>query len=505
LTSALGLDRIQIIPFDNETRPPKARAIVRRPARVSARMEATVASSAEIHGLLKSPLDLATLVDAVPMGLALLDEDRRVVLFNRALEALTGFDRELVRGVPCRDVLRSSFCPQSCPALEAARSHQAAVRKGDIINRDRRRIPIRLTSLALRDAAGKPVGFLETVEDYSQRLRLGEGLEPAFGVELMIGRSPKMEELFRMIPVIAQTDSSVLITGETGTGKDLLAEALHRLSGRAREPFIKVNCGALPETLLESELFGHKKGAFTGAVADKPGRLRLAHGGSLYLTEIGDLPLPLQVKLLTFLDDRVVYPLGDTRGYAADVRIIAATNHQLEEMVREGRFRADLLFRLNVVRLHLAPLRERAGDAALLLSHFLARFSSRFQKKIRGFSDEARERLLVYAYPGNVRELRNIVEYAVNVCQEPVIGLEHLPVYLTEAGAKKDAPLSTGSTALLNPESEANGPVRWTEIEKRLIVNALIRAGGRRKEAADLLGWGRSTLWRKMKQYGLDS
>lgn len=468
-------------------------------------MEARVATSVEIHGLLRSPLDLAAVMDAVPMGLALLDEDRRVVLLNRALEALTGFDRELVRGVPCRDVLRSSFCPQACPALEAVRSQQGSTREGDIINRDRRRIPIRLTSLALRDAAGNPMGFLETVEDFSRRQGLGEGLEPAFGLERMIGRSPRMEELFRMIPVIAQTDSSVLITGETGTGKDLLAEAIHHLSGRAREPFVKVNCGALPETLLESELFGHKKGAFTGAVADKPGRLRLAHGGSLYLTEIGDLPLPLQVKLLTFLDDRVVYPLGDTRGYAADVRIIAATNHHLEEMVREGRFRADLLFRLNVVRLHMAPLRERGGDAVLLLSHFLAQFSARFQKKIRGFSDEARERLSAYPYPGNVRELRNVVEYAANVCQEPVIGLDHLPVYLTEAGVQLDAPVSAGSAALLDAEIEAGGPVRWTEIEKRMIVNALVRAGGRRKEAAELLGWGRSTLWRKMKQYGLDS
>lgn len=472
-------------------------------------MEASVAASAEIHGLLKTPLDLASLVDAVPIGLAVLDRDRQVVLLNRALEALTGFDRDEVRGVPCRDVLRSNFCPQSCPALEASDSGQAAVREGNIINRDRRRIPIRLTSLPLRNAAGERAGFLETVEDLSGRMRPAEGLGPDLGLDRMIGRSTQMEELFHMLPVIAQTDSSVLITGETGTGKDMLAEAIHRISARAREPFIKVNCGALPETLLESELFGHKKGTFTGAVADKPGRLRLAHGGSLYLTEIGDLPLPLQVKLLTFLDDRVVYPLGDTRGYAADVRIIAATNHHLEEMVREGRFRADLLFRLNVVRLHLPPLRERGGDAALLLSHFLARYAARFKKKIRGFSDEARARLLAYAYPGNVRELRNIVEYAVNVCQEDEVGVGHLPAYLSEAEAGRDAPASAaiGSRLLARPETDMDtaGPVKWSDIEKRLIVNALIRSGGRKKDAAELLGWGRSTLWRKMKHYGLDA
>jgi two-component system response regulator AtoC len=316
-----------------------------------------------------------------------------------------------------------------------------------------------------------------------------------------------MEKLFRLIPVVAQTDSSILITGETGTGKDVLAEVIHNTSDRAKGSFIKINCGALPETLLESELFGHKKGAFTGAVNDKMGRLKLAHNGTLYLTEIGDLPLTLQVKLLTFLDDKVVYPLGSTSGFQADVRVIAATHRNLEQMVEEGLFRQDLLFRLNVVRLHLPPLRERVGDIDLLLDHFLKIFSGRFGKKIRSFSPQAKRLLQDYAYRGNVRELKNIVEYASNICQTESIGIEHLPAYLTdetildqdhealESGLLEDSPES---------QRELSG-MDWAAIERRLIVDTLVKVNGKRSKAAEVLGWGRSTLWRKMKQYGLES
>jgi len=461
-----------------------------------------------VAGLFKSPVVLSSLLEPLPLGVVIVDPERRVLLMNQALEALTGFTRDEVRGVPCYAVLRGNVCMHQCPVLEAEAGGQPIRREGDLINRGREKIPVRLTSVPVRDPQGALVGHLETFEDIRLLQQLNEKFHQPFSFGQLIGRSLKMEELFRILPVVARTDSSVLITGETGTGKDMVAEALHQASGRAKEPFIKVNCGALPETLMESELFGHSKGAFTGAVGDKPGRIRLAHNGTLYLTEIGDLPLSLQVKLLTFLDDKIVYPLGSTRGFQAEVRVVTATHRHLERMVREGRFREDLLFRLNVVRLHLPPLRERSEDLPLLMDHFLGAFSLRFQKKVRDFSQEVRRILQTYPYPGNVRELRNIVEYAANICQEEVIKPEHLPIYIFENASLSERAVAQKEEAFLPPLGEVGSGtsgMNWPEIERRLIVEALVRSKGRKSRAAEILGWGRSTLWRKMKHYELNS
>lgn len=463
---------------------------------------------AEVVGLYPSPIAISNLLREIPLGVLMLDRDRRILLMNQAMELLTGFRQEEIQGLPCQDVIRSNFCPRQCPVLEAEEGDELVRREGNIINRDRQKIPVRLTSVPLKDTAGRIVGFIETLEDTRLLQQLDKNIKQAFGFGHLLGRSPKMEEVFKILPVVAHTDSSVLITGETGTGKDVLAQALHETSNRAREPFIKVNCGALPESLLESELFGHKKGAFTGAVAEKPGRLRMAHNGTVYLTEIGDLPLPLQVKLLTFLDDKVVYPLGSTKGFQADVRIIAATHRDLDGMVRDGSFREDLLFRLKVVQLHLPPLREREGDIDLIMDHFLALFSSRFGKQIKGFSGEVRQKLLDYPFPGNVRELRNIVEYAVNICQEERIKHEHLPVYFFEQGIGRiggEAVPHRPEPAALSAPRERTAGKDWTSIERELIIDALVQSKGHRSKAAAILGWGRSTLWRKMKQYGLEA
>jgi transcriptional regulator with PAS, ATPase and Fis domain len=289
----------------------------------------------------------------------------------------------------------------------------------------------------------------------------------------------------------------------------MVAEAIHESSNRAKGPFIKVNCGALPETLLESELFGHRKGAFTGAVENKTGRFRLAQNGTLYLTEIGDLPLPLQVKLLTFLDDKIVYPLGSAKGIQVDVRVVAGTHRNLEQMVEEGRFRQDLLYRLNVVRLHLPPLREREMDKRLLIDHFLTTFSGHFGKSIRGFTPQALNLLKAYDYPGNVRELRNIIEYAVNICQNAQIDASHLPAYITEKPAAPGGGPGNGdignTAPTQQPRAAASLPAEsWQEKEKQLILDALVRSGGRRGRAAEILGWGRSTLWRKMKRHRIE-
>jgi len=464
----------------------------------------------KIKDLFESPIAFKPFIDEIPLGVLVLDVNRRVVLFNRAFEALTGCPFEQALGIPCYHILRSKICIKRCPVLHFNETSETACVESDLINRDRQMIPTRITSSPLKNLEGKIAGFLETIEDLRPLHELGVAINKAFSFANIIGKSPQMGKIFKILPVIGQSDSSVLITGETGTGKDLVAEAVHQASNRAKGSFIKVNCGALPETLLESELFGHQKGAFTGAVENKPGRFRLAHNGTLYLTEIGDLPLSLQVKLLTFLDDQVVYPLGSTKGFQVDVRVIAATHRNLEQMVQEKIFREDLLFRLHVVRLHLPPLKEREDDIRLLFDHFFNVFSGRFRKTLKGFSDTAIKILTNYNYPGNVRELRNIVEYAVNVCHEDQILPIHLPTYIAEIKVPP-TPLDPFKVKQVPSDLFASDDIKnsvkiqtWTAMEKKMILEALLKARGHRSKAAEILGWGRSTLWRKMKQYGID-
>jgi len=461
-----------------------------------------------IQGLFESPIALKAIIDEIPMGILILDPRRRIITLNRALEALTGFYREEAAGIGCHHILRSRICFKQCPLLKMDRHSGPVSYSSDIINKERQRIPIRVTMAPLIDLNGDIAGYIETVEDIRSINTDDAGTHPAFSFSHIIGKSPKMERLFQTLPLIAQNDSSVLITGETGTGKDMLAEAIHESSSRAKGTFIKVNCGALPETLLESELFGHRKGAFTGAVENKPGRFRLAQNGTLFLTEIGDLPISLQIKLLTFLDDKIVYPLGSSKGVHVDVRVIAGTHRDLEHMVSTGGFREDLLFRLNVVRLHLPPLREREEDLRLLIDHFLNNFSMHFGKSIKGFTNRALNLLKAYPYPGNVRELRNIIEYSVNICQNGRIDIDHLPAYLVEAPHENRSPAETAATHQSMGNEKQKGAMdrrgkNWPEIEKQMILDALYNAGGRRSKAAGLLGWGRSTLWRKMKQYNI--
>jgi transcriptional regulator with PAS, ATPase and Fis domain len=446
------------------------------------------------------------------MGILVVDAAGRVLFMNQHLELLTGARADRVVGLPCALVLRSRCCVQQCTGSRPAARGRGGCRQDDILARDRRRIPVRITTTPLLGSDGQRLGAMESIED----LRPVPGSGPASGGPYsfgdIIGQSPQMERLFAMLPVVAQSDASVLITGETGTGKDLLAEALHQASERAKGPFVKINCGALPATLLESELFGHQKGAFTGAVEDRPGRFRMAHRGTLYLTEIGDLPTPLQVKLLTFLDDKIVYPLGSAAGYPADVRVVAATHRNLEDMVRRGRFRQDLFYRLNVLRLEIPPLRSREGDIRLLLDHYLKRLSVRLGRTIEGFAGRCLKILLHYDYPGNVRELKNIVEYCANLCQERRVQPRHLPAYLTDPArpAATPRPSAAGSPPLLPARKDPASPPgeriaeRWRDVEVRMIREALVQARGNRSRAAAMLGCSRSTLWRKIRQFGIE-
>lgn len=462
--------------------------------------------SAEVHGLLEQPVALCQFINETPIGILVVDPGLRVVIMNRALEALTGFVSSEASGVPCCFVLRTNLCLDGCPTRNLTPQGGSICLESNIINKNREKIPVRVTTSALISERGRIVGYMKSVEDMRYLEKSGEA-SGRFSFGKVIGNSPEMQRVFRLLPAIAQTDSSVLITGQTGTGKDFVAEAIHNSSQRSRAPFVKVNCGALPESLLESELFGHQKGAFTGAIENKPGRFRLAHNGTLYLTEIGDLPLNLQVKLLSFLDDQIIYPLGGSRGIHVDVRVIAATHRDLEGMTRQGRFREDLLYRLNVIRLHLPPLSQRGDDINMLIDHFLHHFNSRFRKKLKGLSSAARKSLLEYSYPGNVRELRNIIEFAVNLADADTIRSDHLPTYLkTPIPVRSEFEPNVSveeKEVVVRQKSNNNLNLDWANVEREMIMDALVKARGNRATAAKLLGLGRSTLWRKMKHYSI--
>ena len=462
-------------------------------------------------------LELLDLLNGVPHGVVLIDNDGCIVSANRIFEAVTGYTTSDVAGVGCDFVIRSNPDLRKT-ILESAHDAVAPLAlEGDIINVNRKKTLIRFHVSPMSSHSGHQVGHMVVLEDITalkDRDRQRQGLlHEGKGI---LGHSPKMQEILEFMPIMARTDATLLITGETGTGKDLLAEAIHRESKRSTYPFIKVNCGALPETLLESELFGHVRGAFTGAHTDKPGMFRLAQGGTLYLTEIGDLPLSLQVKLLTVLDDREFFPLGSSKKVQVDVRLITGTNRDLRQMVKEGTFREDLYYRLHVLRAHLPPLRERGDDVLLLLDHFSKLLAASLGKNLKGFTAEATAELGRYPYPGNIRELRNIVEYAVNVCPGKMIGLPHLPAYLQaplpanppalRLAAHKDDSLAEEGVRTSPAAAEPYFPQArtWSEIERSTILGALMKAGGNRSLAAQHLGWGRSTLWRKIKRYALD-
>lgn len=386
--------------------------------------------------------DLPRILSALPFGVAVLDAERRTLFLNHALESLTGFSTADVAGVLCRHVLRGSFCLHGCPCLpqggDCAPGACSESREGTLINRHRRKIPVRLTSLPILDREGNFLCTLDVLEDLSALKDMETRLSVSASPGQMVGRCAVMEHLLRILPAVAQSDAPVLLTGESGTGKDLLAEALHRASPRARESFVRVNATPMPEALLDAELFGQSEGP--GGVP-RPGKFQLAQNGTLYLSEIADMPLTQQARLLRLLDEKAVLPAGGDRPMHLNVRVVAATGRNPEEMVQAGLLREDLFHRLNAVRLHLPPLRERGEDVGFLLAHYLKIFAAKFRKQVLGFSDEAQVLLSAYDFPGNVRELRNMVEYAVMVCAGDMVLPEHLPTQLRfpVASAPRDA------------------------------------------------------------------
>ncbi|MDJ0622837.1 MAG: sigma 54-interacting transcriptional regulator [Desulfocapsaceae bacterium] len=456
--------------------------------------------------------DIPLLLEGIPHATMILDDSFCVVHMNRLMEAITGYTREDVTGIHGELVVRSNAGNSKgqlySKVLKTGKAESVA---GDLINRSRRKIPIQYTVSALDGIDGSRCGLLVVAEDTSATdAENQQGILSSETTEL-IGYSPKMQEVFNLVPLMAHTDASVMITGETGTGKDKIAEIIHKSSSRARYPFIKVNCGALPSGLLESELFGHVKGAFTGATRNKPGMFELANKGTLFLTEIGDMPLPLQVKLLSVLDDNAFLPVGGEQKLEVDVRVIAATHRPLREQIRKQEFREDLFYRLHVLYLHLPPLRERGEDVRYLVDYFFKKFTSSLGKSIVGFTPEAMETLLQYNYPGNIRELKNIVEFSVNMCKDKHIDKDVLPSYIFEPqkiaeeppGGDQRKQEKTETIPRYSEETRTDDKDSWEEIERSMIIDKLKEFGGNRTKSAAALGWGRMKLWRKMKHYKL--
>jgi len=430
------------------------------------------------------------ILDSITEGVFTVDRDWRITSFNRAAEEITGVPRERAIGQPCRDILRSSMCDGHCVLAKTMETGKPIVNQSKTIVDERgRRKPVNITTALLKDADGRVIGGVETFRDLTKMEQLRKEIRQQYEVADIISRNHRMQGLFSVLPDIAESPSTVLIEGESGTGKELFANAIHQLSPRREKPFVAVNCGALPDTLLESELFGYKAGAFTDAKKDKPGRFAAAEGGTLFLDEIGDVSPAMQVRLLRFLQERVYEPLGSVTPVHADVRIVAATRRDLSAMVKEKEFREDLYYRINIVKLEIPPLRDRLEDVPLLAEHFIDHFNTLQGKEIVGVSEKALTCLMSHDYPGNVRELENIVERAFILCRSGRIGLEHLP-----------DPVCHRSPAVGGVEDFDS----FKQMESAFLMNALRRHDWNRTDTAKALGIHKTTLFRKIKALGLN-
>jgi len=432
-----------------------------------------------------------TILNSLNEGVFTVDGDWRITAFNRAAERITGVTQNQAIGSPCCDVFRASICEKDCALRRTMDSGKPIVNAtAHIINQQGQRIPIRIATALLRDEDGNIVGGVETFQDLTQVEQLQKELQARYTFEDIVGRSPAMMRLFEILPQVAASSSTVLIEGPSGTGKELFARAIHNLSPRKKMPFVAVNCAALPDTLLESELFGHVAGAFTDAKRDKPGRFTLAEGGTIFLDEIGDISPAMQVRLLRVLQERVVEPLGGVKPVPVDVRVIAATNKNLTKLARTGTFRDDLYYRIRVVHLTLPGLDKRREDIPLLVDHLIAKFNRLQGKQIAGVSDEVLARLMEHDYPGNVRELENIIEQAFVLCRGGMIELSHLPPELRPTAGRAVA---------------EGQPMSLEAIEKLFITETLQRRNGNRRLAAKDLGISVSTLYRKINTFGIET
>jgi len=436
------------------------------------------------------PKEQSVILDSISEGVFTVDLDWRITSFNRAAEEITGIQREKAIGKYCRDVLRSDVCETDCTLAKTMQTGKPIMNRAvHIIDANGKRRAVAISTALLKDSKGKVIGGVETFRDMSMVEQLRKEIEGRYSCEDIISQSHKMQNLFAVLPNIAESNTTVLIEGESGTGKELFARAIHNLSFRKDKPFVAVNCGALPETLLESELFGYKAGAFTDAKKDKPGRFALAEGGTIFLDEIGDVSGSVQVKLLRVLQEKTYEPVGGVSSVKADVRIITATNKKLDQLVQQGKFREDLYYRINVMKLELPPLRDRKEDIPLLVNHFISRFKRLHNKNICCVTNEVTAALLAYDYPGNVRELENIIEHCFVLCEGEIIETQHLPTSIRPS-SKLD-------------KTKESSPATIKQMDIILITQALQRNKGNKTAAARELGIDKSTLFRKMKAFDI--
>ena len=436
------------------------------------------------------------ILESISDGVFTVDHEWRITSCNRAAEEITGVPREEAIGRYCWEVFRANMCEGDCALRRSMQEGRSYVSSSTyIINSERRRIPISVSTAPLRNQAGEILGGVETFRDNTVVDALRRELSGSQRQGDMVSASHLMRRLFAILPQIAESDATVLVEGETGTGKEPLARTLHDLSPRRDRPFVAINCGALPDTLLESELFGYRAGAFTGAERDKPGYFALAEGGTILLDEIGETSPAFQVKLLRVLEEREFQPLGATKGERVNVRILAATNRDLEALVAEGTFRRDLFYRINVVRLELPPLRARREDIPLLVERCIGRMNRLRGRAVAGLEPAALARLMAHDFPGNIRELENIIEHGFILCTGERIGLHHLPANL-QAPAAATLPAPTAEPPDLRAVRAAS--------EEEAIRAALERTHYNRLAAARELGMHKSTLFRKLKKLNLD-
>ena len=435
---------------------------------------------------------LRVILSSIADGVFTVDSNRVITSFNRAAERITGIPASKAIGRRCYDVFHSDIC-ENCLLQETLKTGvQAIDRPVNIINNQGESIPISISTAVLRDEQGEVLGAVETFRDLSAIEHLRKALNKEYSIEDIISKNPEIHKLFAILPDIAESESTVLIQGPSGSGKELFARAIHSLSTRRERENVIINCGTLPHELFESELFGYVRGAFTDAKQDKPGKLAAADGGTVFFDEIGELPLSTQVKLLRLLQQREYEPLGGTEAIKADIRVVAATNKDLRELVAQGKFRDDLYFRLAVVKLELPSLKQRREDIPYLVDHFIKRFNARKGKKILSVSPAVMKILMQHDFPGNIRELENIIEYGFVVCHGSIIQVEHLPAEIRgEASAEEEE------------RSPAETPVGRLLDEQAQIIDSLRRHDGNMTKAAAELGMHRSTLWRKLKRHGI--
>jgi len=434
------------------------------------------------------------ILDNLDVGIFTANRGGHITFFNNEAERISGYSRRELLGKHCTEIFEEDAMQDIYQLKESIDDGcTRSSHHGKIITKDGESIPVRANYMALKNEKGTIVGGLATLYDLTLVHQLNQAISGRYTFHDMVGKDPAMQQIFEKISVVAETDATIIIEGATGTGKDLLAKVIHSTSKRSNNPFVKVNCAALPDNLLESEMFGYVKGAFTGADRDKPGRFSEADGGTIFLDEIGDLPLSLQAKLLRVLEDKEFYPLGSRRIKKVDIRIICATNRGLERLVEKRLFREDLFYRLNVFRIELPALKDRRIDLPILIRHILRRLCTAGDNRIPKISEDGMALLLKFDYPGNVRELENILEHALIICRNDVIQPKHLPDYIqNQYLSSKPEKVSS-----LLPESDSD------PTERQQILLMLRQNNWHRIKTAQALKMDRTTLWRKMKQHGI--